>query len=127
MNNYFEEIGLWPRDSNNIASRYVLGFVISLLCTLGAYFLVMGHVFSADLLLASVIVIALVQVIVQLEFFLHLGTGLSARARLIAFGVAIFIIGILVAGSLWIMYNLNQRMMPSMEQMEQYMNDQVGF
>lgn len=127
MNNYFEEIGLWPRGSHHIARRYVLGFMLSLLCTLGAYMLVMNHILSTPMLLASVIILALVQGIAQLVFFLHLGVDLSVRARIIAFGVAIGIIGILVTGSLWIMYNLNQRMMPDMQQMEQYMNDQGGF
>ncbi len=127
MNNYFEDIGLWPRGSHNISRQYVLGFVLSLLCTFGAFLLVMHQALPTQMLIISVVVLALVQVIVQLECFLHLGAQRSARARLIALGIAVLLIIILVLGSLWIMYNLNQRMTPSMQQMEQYMSNQGGF
>lgn len=126
MNDYFGDIGVWPRDSKGVGTRYIFGFVLSLLFTLGGYELVVHHAFTQPVLLASVIILAILQLIVQLECFLHLGSDLSTRARVVALGVALVIVAILISGSLWIMYNLSQRMMPSAEQMQEYMSDQSG-
>jgi cytochrome o ubiquinol oxidase subunit IV len=127
MNDYFGEIGVWPVNSKGTGLRYVVGYVLSLLITVAAYVLVTRHLLPQEMLLASILGLAILELIVQMECFLHLGHALSMRARVIALSVALLIVAILVVGSLWIMYNLSQRMMPSTEQMEQYMNDQGGF
>jgi hypothetical protein len=36
------------------------------------------------------------------------------------------IVGILLSGSIWIMFTLDQRMMPDAAQMTQYMDTQAG-
>jgi heme/copper-type cytochrome/quinol oxidase subunit 4 len=61
------------------------------------------------------------------HLFLHLAGRGASRERLAIFAAALFIVAILVSGSLWIMFTLNGRMMPDTAQMEQYMNDQSGF
>jgi cytochrome o ubiquinol oxidase subunit IV len=57
-------------------------------------------------------------------FFLHLGRETRPRWKLAVFLFMLGVILILVFGSLWIMTNLNYRMMP--KQMVQYMNSQAG-
>ena len=126
MKNYFEEIGLWPR-SQRIAGAYVWGFAVSLVLTLLAYELVTQHVLSYGLLVGAIVAAALVQFAVQVYCFLHIGPDSDTRERLFALLFAALIILILVAGSLWIMFDLNGRMTMDSAQMEQYMNDQVGF
>jgi cytochrome o ubiquinol oxidase operon protein cyoD len=126
MKNYFEEIGLWPH-SNSIARSYIVGFILSLLLTMIAYVLVVEDSLSYQLLVAAIIAAAALQFVVQAYCFLHLSGEKSSRERLFALCFAAFIITILVAGSLWIMFSLNGRMMPDTAQMEQYMNDQSGF
>lgn len=126
MKNYFEEIGLWPR-SNTVAQAYVVGFVLSLLLTMSAYALVVEDVLSQQLLIAAIIAAALLQFVVQVYCFLHLGGERNSRERLFVLGFAVLIVTILVSGSLWIMFSLQGRMMPDEAQMEQYMNDQGGF
>ncbi|HTR18493.1 MAG TPA: cytochrome o ubiquinol oxidase subunit IV [Candidatus Paceibacterota bacterium] len=126
MKNYFEEIGAWPH-SHGIARAYVAGFVLSLALTLGAYVLVAQHALPQVRLVAAIVAAALVQFIVQVVCFLHLGRGSASRKRLVIFGFAILVVGILVSGSLWIMFSLNLRMMPDASQMEQYMQSQGGF
>ena len=51
---------------------------------------------------------ALAQLIVQIFFFLHLT---AKRWNLIIFLFTIFVVTIVVGGSLWIMYNLNNNTM----------------
>lgn len=124
--NYFEEIGAWPR-SHSIATAYVVGFVLSLLLTMLAYGLVVENALPYSILIAAVIAAAVVQFVVQVYCFLHVGGEADTRERLFTLGFAIVIITIVVSGSLWIMFSLNDRMMPNTQQMEQYMNDQSGF
>jgi cytochrome o ubiquinol oxidase operon protein cyoD len=86
-----------------------------------------GHVLFSHLLLRTVTVVcALLQFVVQATLFLHLVGKGASRERLLIFGAAVVIVSILVIGSLWIMFTLNGRMMPSQMQMEQYMQSQSG-
>ena len=103
---------------------YVIGFVASIVLTLGAYLLVAHHLLSRRLLIAAVIGLALVQFLVQLLFFLHLGRESKPRWKLMVALFMIMVVLILVFGSLWIMTNLSYRMSP--EQINTYMNNQAG-
>jgi cytochrome o ubiquinol oxidase subunit IV len=95
--------------------NYVSGFVLSILLTLGAYVAVTHHTFLGGVLIAVIIGLAIVQVLVQLFFFLHLGQETRPRWKLIVLLFMLAILGILVFGSLWIMQNLNYHMMSPQE------------
>jgi len=109
---------------------YLSGFIGSLVLTLVAYALVKIHVdslhetFSHPFLIVSVITLALVQFLVQLYCFLHLGRENRPRWKLLVLLGMISVVLILVLGSLWIMYNLNYRMTP--QQINSYMQQQDG-
>ena len=109
---------------------YVVGFVLSIVCTLIAYELVYIHVhsnhetFTHPFIITSIIILALAQFGVQMFFFLHLGRETKPRWKLLVLGMMVLIVLILVFGSLWIMNNLNYRMTP--QQMNQYMINQDG-
>ena len=122
---YFEEIGLWP-NGENLRHSYVVGLLLSLALTGAVYLLVTQHLIAGTFAIALLIALAFLQAIAQLVFFLHLGREGSSKARLTLLFIALLIIAILVAGSLWVMSNLNSRMMPSQQQMEEYMNRQPG-
>ncbi len=59
--------------------------------------------------------LALFQATVQLHYFLHLGDESKPQWNLFTFLFMLVLAFILVAGSLWIMYNLMERTMPMME------------
>jgi cytochrome o ubiquinol oxidase operon protein cyoD len=91
---------------------YVAGFGLSLLLTLVAFFLVAHRnskpdVFTHRFLMVSIVALAIVQLFVQLLFFLHLDRESKPRWNLLVAGFAAMVVLILVAGSLWIMNNLN--------------------
>ncbi len=88
-------------------SSYILGFCLSIVLTLAAFFLVIGQVLSGWGLIVAIAVLALAQLAVQLIFFLHLGTAANKKWNLVILIFTAFIVFIIVAGSLWIMYNLN--------------------
>jgi cytochrome o ubiquinol oxidase operon protein cyoD len=104
---------------------YVIGFVLSIITTLLAYFAVVKGLWSTTVLIYVVIAIALVQLVVQMVFFLHIGRG--SRWKTITFVFTIIVVAIVVIGSIWIMNNLNYNMMDmSPAEMEQYMSENEG-
>jgi cytochrome o ubiquinol oxidase subunit IV len=58
---------------------------------------------------------------VHLVFFLHITTGPDNTNNVLALAFGVLIVTLVVAGSLWIMANLNANMMPP----EQLMNIQT--
>ncbi|MEI6531370.1 MAG: cytochrome o ubiquinol oxidase subunit IV [Chlamydiota bacterium] len=93
---------------------YAIGFIFSLLLTLCSFFLVIKKALSGPLLVYSIVSLALIQAIVQLLFFLHVREGAKPRWELLIFYFMIMILLIIVLGSLWIMKDLNDRMMTDM-------------
>lgn len=96
---------------------YVTGFILSLLLTLSSFGLVAIHVSSEheslphEVLIPTIVVLAITQLAVQLMFFLHLGREPKPKLHLVSFLFMLLVITIVVAGSLWIMANLNYNMM----------------
>jgi cytochrome o ubiquinol oxidase subunit IV len=56
--------------------------------------------------------LAIGQMGVHLAFFLHITTGPDNTNNALALAFGVMIVGIVIAGSLWIMYHLNINMMP---------------
>ena len=57
-------------------------------------------------------VLAVAQMGVHLVFFLHITSGPDDTNNVLALAFGVLIVLLVVAGSLWIMYHLNQNMMP---------------
>ena len=111
---------------------YAVGYILSICLTLAAYLLVHRHVsshhlaFSHQFLVVSIIALAIVQLFVQLIFFLHLDGESKPRWNLQVFGFMLLVLLIIVVGSLWIMSNLNYHMKSSPQQVNQYLQSQDG-
>jgi cytochrome o ubiquinol oxidase operon protein cyoD len=109
---------------------YVTGFALSVILTLMAFILVKVHVDhhhgypSDSFMMAALPGLALVQLFVQLVFFLHVGRESKPRWNAWALSFAITVVVIVVGGSLWIMSNLNYRMMSSPHEIRRYLNSQ---
>ena len=91
-------------------ASYATGFALSLGLTFSAYLIVVNHLASGSALTLSIFLLALAQLGVQLVFFLHLDKGSKSRWNLIVLLMTAIIVLILVAGTLWIMKNLNYSM-----------------
>ncbi len=103
-----------------IIHMYIMGFAWSVVLTIGAYLAVVNKILSANQLIVYIMLLALLQVWVQLYFFLHLGKESRPRWNLWIFLFMVFMLLIIVVGSLWIMHNLNYNMMPP-HQTDHYM------
>jgi len=112
-------------NSNNGSATlraYVIGYILSLYLTFIAYLSVTNHLSTKWILILFISFLAIVQFIIQLLFFMHLGREHGPRMRLLVLGLMIGVVFILVAGSIWIMSNLNYRMTP--QQMQNYVKSQ---
>ncbi len=90
---------------------YIIGFILSILLTIIPYVLVVNHVLASESTFIAIVVLAVLQLLVQLIFFLHLSTAPAYRNTLLSFIFTVIVLFILVAGTLWIMYNMNVNMM----------------
>lgn len=106
---------------------YVAGFLYSLAITIEAYLLVTQHVFSDGWTVAAIVCLALVQLFVQLIFFLHLGRQSKLRWNLMVLSFAAIVVLIVVLGSLWIMTNLDHHhLYTTPQQINGYLRSQDG-
>jgi cytochrome o ubiquinol oxidase subunit IV len=66
-------------------------------------------------------VLAIAQMGVHLVFFLHITTAPDNTNNVLALAFGVLVVFLVIAGSLWIMANLNPNMMPSPELMNLHM------
>ncbi|MFP3029085.1 MAG: cytochrome o ubiquinol oxidase subunit IV [Arsenophonus sp.] len=90
---------------------YLIGFILSIILTVVPFLMVMNRTTSHDTILLIVIGAAIAQILVHFVCFLHMNTSSDNILNLLALLFTMLIIGIVVIGSLWIMYNLNINMM----------------
>ncbi len=92
---------------------YVIGFLLSLVCTLIPYHMVVNGSLKGSVLLATILGFAIIQMVIQITFFLHLGRGPKPKWNLLFFISTVGIILIVVSGSIVIINNLHYNMSPS--------------
>lgn len=116
-----------PKTMQGTLKSYITGFILSIVLTLAAFFVVLYpgyfHLQNAGAI-ATVLVLAVVQLFVQLIFFLHIGKESGPKWKLAAFASTLGIVIIIVIGSIWIMDHLNYNMMASPSEMNQYIQSQ---
>jgi cytochrome o ubiquinol oxidase operon protein cyoD len=100
-------------SSHGSITSYIVGFLLSVVITCIAFYLVAYEVMTPGARICGIVVLALFQLLVQLIFFLHLNFSSEARWNLISFVFTVVVVLILVFGSLWIMLSLNYNMMMS--------------
>jgi len=91
---------------------YLIGYVSATFLTGAAFVLSQNDWMTPASIVAAVSVLAIAQMLVHLIFFLHINTAPEQRTNILAFATTIFIILIVVVGSLWIMAHLRHNMMP---------------
>lgn len=91
---------------------YIIGFIVCLLLTSSSFFVVMNEMTVGIPLVVTLIGLAVLQAIAQLLFFMHVGKEPKPYWESMAVGFMALVVVIIVAGSLWIIYDLNERVMP---------------
>lgn len=111
-------------------TAYTIGFFLSVILTIVAYSVVeihrtSGHsVFSHELIIPIILSLAVMQLFVQLIFFLHVKVDRKDPWNLIFLMSTVSIILLVILASLWIMYHLNYNMMP--QEVPSYIMEKEG-
>lgn len=90
---------------------YLTGFVLSLILTAIPFAFVMSGTLSSSATLAGIFSAGIVQILVHLHYFLHVDTSSEARWNVPALIFTLLIMVLFVGGTIWIMSDLNYRMM----------------
>jgi cytochrome o ubiquinol oxidase operon protein cyoD len=105
--------------SHSTFKGYMTGFVLAVILTVIPFWLVMAKVFPNSSTTALVVLgIAAVQIVVHMIYFLHMNTRSEGGWSLLALAFTVVLLAIMLAGSIWVMYNLNTNMMPTMQEMK---------
>ncbi|MFM0505297.1 cytochrome o ubiquinol oxidase subunit IV [Paraburkholderia caffeinilytica] len=93
-------------------TTYAIGLILALALTAAAFWVARSHLLWGPGIPVGLAVLAVAQMGVHLVFFLHITTGPDNSNNVLALVFGIVIVFLVVAGSLWIMANLNHMMMP---------------
>ena len=113
--------GHWPEHAAQAGDHaphgtlrsYVTGFVLSVILTAIPFWLVMGNILGSTLTTSIVIMaFAAVQIVVHMIYFLHMNTKSEGGWTFIALVFTLTLVVITLVGSIWVMYHLDQNMMP---------------
>lgn len=92
---------------------YIVGFLLSLVFTAIPYYLVVNDSVKGTSLLATILGFAVLQMLIQIFFFLHLGRGPKPLYNVVFFVSTVGIILVVTGGSMFIMNNLYRNMTPA--------------
>lgn len=113
------------RDFSLMIRKYIFGFAGALALSVLGYVIVTGQLLSdASITMAVLLLLATLQLVIQLVCFLHLGLNKRSRSRTTTLTFTIAMMLVIVVGSLWIMKNLDYRMGMNSQAMDDYMLQQ---
>jgi cytochrome o ubiquinol oxidase operon protein cyoD len=99
-------------SSHGSVKSYLTGFVLAAALTILPFWAVMSGALPSTFATAMVVLVAgVLQLLVHLVFFLHLDRSSAARWNVNAGLFTLVVIGIILAGTMWVMWNMNHHMM----------------
>ena len=122
----FDHADVAPGDEHEEGSvglrvlGYLAGLGLAVLLTATSFFVAGTDLVWEPSIPLALVVLAIAQMGVHLVFFLHITTGPDNTNNVLALAFGVLIVILVMAGSLWIMANLNHNMMP----MDQFMQMQ---
>ncbi|MEJ8572544.1 cytochrome o ubiquinol oxidase subunit IV [Microbaculum marinum] len=90
---------------------YLVGYGIAIVLTAIPFGVVALGLLDRRPALILIAVLAIVQVLVHLRYFLHIDFRRTPRENILVLGFAAVLICIMIGGTLWIMLDLHHRMM----------------
>ena len=101
---------------------YTIGLLLAVILTGTSFWVANTSLLWGPGIALGLAVLAIAQMGVHLVFFLHIGTGPDSTNNVLAVAFGVLIVFLVVAGSLWIMADLNGSMMPPAESMNMPMH-----
>ena len=100
---------------------YTIGLALAVILTATSFWVANTSLLWVPGIPLGLAVLAIAQMGVHLVFFLHITTGPDNTNNVLALAFGVLIVTLVVTGSLWIMTNLNDNMMPPVELMDLHM------
>ncbi|MEA3153764.1 MAG: cytochrome o ubiquinol oxidase subunit [Betaproteobacteria bacterium] len=100
---------------------YTIGLVLAVVLTATSFWVANTSLLWGPGVALGLAVLAIAQMGVHLVFFLHITTGPDSTNNVLALAWGVLIVILVMAGSLWIMANLNANMVMSPELMDLHM------
>jgi cytochrome o ubiquinol oxidase subunit IV len=100
---------------------YTTGLFLAVVLTATSFWVANTSVLWEPGVPMGLIVLAIAQMGVHLVFFLHITTGPDNTNNVLALAFGLLVVFLVIAGSVWIMTNLNDNMMPPPELMNSHM------
>jgi cytochrome o ubiquinol oxidase operon protein cyoD len=100
---------------------YTIGLALAVLLTATSFWVANTSLLWAPGVALGLGVLAIAQMGIHLVFFLHITTGSDSTNNVLALAFGMLIVFLVIAGSLWIMTNLNDNMMAPAELMDLHM------
>jgi cytochrome o ubiquinol oxidase operon protein cyoD len=100
---------------------YTIGLVLAIILTATSFWVANTSLLWPPGVPLGLAVLAIAQMGVHLVFFLHITSGPDNTNNVLALAFGVLIVTIVVVGSLWIMFNLNDNMMLPPELMNLHM------
>ncbi|MEM9012081.1 MAG: cytochrome o ubiquinol oxidase subunit IV [Pseudomonadota bacterium] len=102
---------------------YLIGFGLSVVLTVIPFWIVLGKpTDSVPLALTVIFVMGAVQIMVHVYYFLHVSVKAEQGWQAMSLVFTGVILVIVLAGSIWVMFHLDENMMPAHEQIERVRN-----
>ena len=93
---------------------YTIGFTLAVILTVIPFWLVMGNILDPGTTRFVIMGFAAVQLVVHMVYFLHMNSKSEGGWNMMALILTLVLLGIVLSGSIWVMYHMNINMMPSM-------------
>jgi cytochrome o ubiquinol oxidase subunit IV len=104
--------GVEHQESTANFLSYTVGLGLAVLLTIASFVVSQTSLLWSPGIPVGLIVLAFAQIGVHLVFFLHLGSGSDHTNNILALAFGLLIVFLVIAGSCWIIADLNANMMP---------------
>ncbi|MEM1285174.1 MAG: cytochrome o ubiquinol oxidase subunit IV [Pseudomonadota bacterium] len=102
---------------------YFIGFALSVFLTVIPFWLVLGEPLdNTTLAIGIIFVFGAIQIMVHIYYFLHVTVKAEDGWQAMSLGFTFMLVVIVLAGSIWVMFHLQENMMPAHEQIERVRN-----
>jgi len=104
--------GVAEQEATASFLTYTVGLCLAIAATIGSFIVSQTDLLWAPGVPVGLVVLAFGQIGIHLVFFLHLGSGPDDTNNILALAFGILVVFLVIAGSCWIIANLNDNMMP---------------
>jgi cytochrome o ubiquinol oxidase subunit IV len=104
--------GVEEYESKASYLSYSAGLGLAIVATVASFIVAQTNLLWPPGIEVGLIVLALAQIGVHLVFFLHLGSGSDSTNNILALAFGVLIVFLVITGSVWIIANLNDNMIP---------------